>query len=402
METVVANANLLDHYGFVDSNGMAVLKEVAGKKKGYKSSTIVSPNGGVSNVFNGAQSNVTFLLPIGIGNNLDICHKMVLELDIENLDAVNAATLITGQYLIDYVDTLVGQQIESSWAENQMALRLYTVDGDEQLEQYASIEQYDYTYANGYATSAATIAASSSKKIYLQMFTPVDRGQLFLKAINQQISLQVYFRASCLTSTSASTTVQVNNIRLFMQGYSYEPSIQQSLLQRFRQKKHVYPFYASKRDIISNVAVSAASELSYQLSGFSGYKLPCLILGIRPANASQEGLYDFDVFGTLDHRINGISTYSTKQNLQEFTQMVADDIRVSVPGSGTNLLLAPHSDNVYGTLKKNKNCGTMLYNPNVNLLIQTASVTGNRDIVAITFVAGVLVVENGALSFQQF
>lgn len=401
MEAVVSNAVSMDHYGFVANNGMNVLKEVAGRKKGRYGSSVISPNGGVANVFAGAQSNVTFLLPIGAGNTLDICNKMVLEFDIENLDAVNAATLIAGQFFIDYVDTLVGQQIESSWAENQMVLRLYGSNGDEQLAQYASIEQFAYTYAGGYTTSAATIAASSSKKIYLQLFTPIDRTKCFLKAINQQISLQIYFRSSCLTSSSASTTIQVNNIRLLMQGYTYEQSIQQALLQRFNNGKHIYPFYNSKREIISNVAVSNVSELSYQLSGFSGFKCPGLWVGIRAAGAAAQNLYAFDRVGTLDHRVNGNSVYATKQNYQEFTQMVADQVKTSVPNSGSNLLLAPHSDDIYQTLVKNRNLGYILYNPNVNLLIQTESVAGNRDILCVTFIAGVFCIENGTCSFSQ-
>ncbi len=405
MEDVFTNCGTLkyDSYGFVDTGLRAVNKGNLGRTQGIKTVQNISSTGGFGSVFNNGNANLSFLLPIGTSNILDICQQMVLELTLSNDDATvgHDATLLAGQFLIKNIITLTNNQIENTMPEHQMVRRLFTSKDDEEIFQRASLEQFAYAgYPNAYTTSATTIRPSGTQKIYLQIFTPLDVTQAFLPAISQQITIQVYFNNTAVTSTSTSTTVSLQDARLIMNGIAYTPQIRQAILNRFAAKPHLYSYNAAQREILSNISVSAASESNFQLSAFSGFKMPCLFLGVRAANASQEDLYAFDKLLTIDEKINGQSVYLSKLNKQEFASMAMDAFSTSVANGNTNLVFLPHSIDAYQSLKYNKLRGYQIYNPNVNMLIQMDSVTGSRDLVAIGFAAAVLIIDKGNLSLQ--
>lgn len=405
MEDSLTNCGNLsfDHYNFLDENLRAVNKGNLGRVKGVKTVQNISSTGGFGSVFNNGNANLSFLLPIGTSNILDICQQMILELTLSNDDATvgHNATILAGQYLIKNIITLTNNQIENTMPEHQMVRRLFTSKDDEEVFQRASLEQFAYAgYPNAYTTSATTIAPSGTQKIYLQIFTPLDVSQVLLPAISQQITIQVYFNNTAVTSTSTSTTVSLQDARLIMNGVAYQPQVRQALLNKFAAKPHVYAYNAAQREILSNISVSSASESNFQISAFSGFKMPCIFLGVRAANASQEDLYTFDQLLTVDERINGQSVYLTKLNKQEFASMAMDCFSTSVANGNTNLVFLPHSIDAYQSLKYNRQRGYQLYNPNVNMLIQMNSVTGSRDLVAIGFAAAVLIVDRGNISLQ--
>lgn len=406
MEDAFTNCKDLsfDHYNFLDEGIRAVNKSNAGRLKGERTVQNISAQGGLASVFQGGNPNVNFILPVGNANMLDICDSMILELTITNNDAVNAATLLAGQFLLTNIITQAGNNLENSQVEHQMIRRLYTPPGDEELIQRATLEYFSYAgYPAAYTTSATTIAASGTTKVYLQIFTCLDCSQVFLPAVTTQITLQCYFNSTGMTSTSAASSISLSDCRLIMSGIRYQNNIRQALLNRFAAKPHLYSYaLGQQREVLSSVAVSAAAEQSYQISGFSGYNVIATFVGIRAANASQQQLYTFDAISTLDERINGSPVYNSKLNKQEFSNMAMfNNIQTSVPNGGTNLVMLPHSSDVYQSIKWGKQRGYKLYNPNVQLLIQSASVTANRDLMTAAFTAAVVIIDKGTISIQN-
>lgn len=391
-----------NHYEFVQQNGKMIAAESQGRLKAARVSQNISPTGSVGNVFINGNSNLSYLLPIGNSNLCDVCDSIIVELTLQNNDAVNAATILAGQFLLTNIQTLTSGVIEQSYPENQMVKRLFLANNDEEIFQRATMEQFAYGgYPNAYTTSATTIAASGSRTIYLQIFTCIDTCKLFLPAITQQITLQLYFNSTAVTSASASTNVTLSSSRLIMHGWKYDNQIRVALLQRFMNQPHFYKYCISQREILSNITVSNVSESNFQVSAFSGFKLPALFVLVRAANATQENLYTFDRIGTLDERINGSSVYTSKLNYDEFANMAIEcGIKTSVPMGNTDILMLPHSVNVYESLKHNKCRGYQLYNPNVNLLIQMDSVAGNRDLVALAQQDVAVKIQNGALTIE--
>lgn len=406
MEDAFTNCKELsfDHYGFLDEGIRAVNKSNAGRIKGKKAVQNISSVGGLASVFQNNNANVQFNLPIGGANVLDICSSMILELTIQNNDAVNAATLLTGQFLLTQIITMCGNNLENSNPEHQMVLRLYGSGADEELEQRASLEYFSYAgYPAAYTTSSTTIPASGSTKVYLQLFTVFDRTQAFLPAITNQINIQCFFNSTGMTSTSLSSGISLTDARLIMQGVRYQNNIRAALLNRFAAKPHLYSYFlGQQREILSGASVSAASEQNFAVSGYSGYNVAALWLGVRANAATQEQLYTFDEILTVDERINGVSIYNSKLNKQEFGAMAMDNnIQTSVPNGNTNLVMLPHASDVYQSIKWQKLRGYELYNPNVNILIQMASVTGTREIMTVGFTASVLVIDKGTARIEN-
>lgn len=406
MEEALTNCKDLswDHYSFLDEGIRAVNKSNAGRLKGEQTVQNVSAQGGLGSVFAGGNPNVNFILPVGNANMLDVCTSFILELTIANNDAVNAATLLAGQFLLTNIIVQAGNNLENTQVEHQMIRRLFTPEGDEEVVQRASLEYFSYAgYPAAYTTSATTIAASGTTKVYLQIFTCLDCAQVFLPAITTQVTFQVYFNSTGMTSTSAASSISLTDARLIMQGIRYQNNIRQALLNRFAAKPHVYAYaLGQQREILSSVAVSAAAEQSYQISGFSGYNVIATFLGIRAANASQQQQYTFEAIDTVDERINGTSIYNSKLNKQEFAAMAMfNNIKTSVPNGNTNLVMLPHSCDVYQSIKWGKQRGYKLYNPNVQFLVKTDSVTANRDFVAVAFTAAVVIIDKGTISVQN-
>lgn len=400
MQNVLDNSSV-DHYGFINNGLKAVNKDHVGREKVYKISQNVSSNGGINNLFQGSTANITFLLPIGQANVLDVTESIVLELTIENNDGANAASLLAGHFLLNNVQTLTNGILEQSFAESQMIRRLFLANNDQEIENMTVNENFSYSFAAGYGSPTSTIPASGSKKIYLQIFTPIDVSQVFLPAITQQISIQLYFNSTAVISSSASTNVSVSNARLIMNGFAYENQIRQAKLQLFAQKPHYYGTTIIQREVLSGISVSNVNASSFATSAFSSFKLPCLFLLLRAANATQENLYAFDKIQTLDERINGKSVYLSELDNQEFVRMLLDaGIKSSVPNSATNILCLPHSVDIFESLRDNKQKGTLMYNPNISQIITTSSAVGVRDLIAIGFQACALKIDRGTLSLE--
>ena len=393
-----------DHYHFLDEGIRAVNKNNTGRLRGKKAIQNVSAVGGLASVFQNNNSNIQFNLPIGGANVLDICTSMILELTIQNNDAVNASELLAGQFLLSQIITMCGNNLENSNPEHQMVLRLYASEADEELEQRASLEYFSYAgYPAAYTTSSTTIPASGSTKVYLQLFTVFDRTQAFLPAITNQINIQCFFNATGMTSTSLSSGISLTDARLIMHGIRYENNVRAALLNKFAAKPHYYSYFlGQQREILSGASVSAASEQSFALSGYSGYNVAALWVGVRANAATQEALYTFDEIAQIDHRLNGVSTYNSKLNKQEFSNMAMDNnIQTSVPNGNTNLIMLPHSCDVYQSIKWQKLRGYERYSPNVNLLITMSSVTGTREIMTVGFTAAVLIIDKGTAKVEN-
>lgn len=395
----IDKASLIDHYEFLPGNGCAVFKDIAGIEKKIQASSNISPVGGLANVFQGSQAQITFNLPIGTANSVDVCESMVLELTLTNNDAGVAADTLAGQFLLNYIQVLCGNDLENSYAEHQFIRELYEAENDNILLQEGSLRGYDYNYSatNSYQGNVS-IAATESHKFYINLYTLINKTKLFLPAVNGQISINCYFSSTAVESGSASTDVSLTNTRLIMNGYRYREDIRQKKIQLFKSKKHVYSYLNPRFELLSSVTVSSAAVATLQISALSDAKLPLCYLLVRAANATQEARYTFDRVGTLDFRSNGLSVFGTTLNYQEFTQMCIDNcVRTSVPNSNLKVLPIPFTTNVYETLKDNKIRGYLESSPNIQLQFQMDSVSGNRDLMFVAFQHVAVIVDNGNL-----
>jgi len=374
-------------------------KKSIGRKKCFKASQNVSPNAALGAIYQGAATVNNVLLPQGNGNLLSVCEQMVLEITITNNSAVAVATVLPSMFLVQQIQINTNGTIETINPEHLLIKRLYLSDADMELYQRGQLENFSYSYPTGFGTSASTIAASSSQKYYFEIPNFITSTGLFLPAVSQQITMMITFPPTCLTSTSASTTVSCTNLRLYLHGYDYESQIRQQLLNKFAEKAVVYGYQFPMIEQFSNIAVSAAAQSNFQISSFSTFLTSGLFLLVRAVNATQQNQYAFDRIGTLDFKKDGRSWFLSPLDNQEFNSMLMDCIKTSVPNSNTNILCAPFSEDIYESLENNRLLGYCEFTPNIQALIQMASVTGNRDLIAIIFTCGTITIQNGQISY---
>lgn len=393
--------NSLDQLPFKAVAGnIAIDALVAGRKKCYKSVSNIQSSGASNSVFVSNGQSISFLLPLGAANTIDICESTIVELNLTNNDAVNAAILLPAPYmLLNYQTLASGSVLETNHPESLEINRVFFSRNDEEIEQRQSLESFAYTLAGGYTTSATTIPASGTATLYLQLFSILDRCKLFLPAINTQITLQLYFNSTAVTSGSLSTTVSLTSTKLIMSGYSFENEIRNSLIRRFAQVNHKYHYYLCQKEIVSSETVGDVSESNVRVSSFSGMKLAANFFMVRTANAVQENLYTFNKMATVDLRANGSSVYLSQLALQEFQSMAIESIPTTAPVA-TNIVMLPHSMDTYASVKNGKFKGELVYSPNYNLLIKSTLAPASKDIVFIGYQSVIVNIKNGNLTID--
>lgn len=389
----------VDHLELQQVGPRFLQKRSAGRFKAIAKSQNVSPNAGLGALYQGSQAINNILLPQGNANLLSVAQQLILEITLSNGDAVNAATILPAHFLVSQIQINSNQTLETIQSEHLMIKRLFLSNADMELDQREQLEYFSYSYPTGYGTSATTIAASGSTKVYLEIPCFITSTELFLPAVNQQITLMLTFPPSCVTSTSASTTVTCTDMRLFMNGFDYEPQVRNRILNEFAKAPVVYGYNFPMIEQLSNITVSSATESNFQISSFTDFLTSSMFLMVRAVNSTQEDLYAFDQILTCDFRKDGQSYYLSKLNRQEFTSMIMPLIKTSVPNSNTNILALPFSTDIYQSLKNNKQRGFVKLTPNINALIQMVSANGNRDLVAVIFTEGVVTIQNGNISY---
>lgn len=389
----------VDHLELQQVGPRFLQKRSAGRFKAVNKSQNVSPNAGLGALYGGSQAINNILLPQGNANLLSVCQQLILEITLSNGDAVNAATILPAQFLVSQIQINSNQTLETIQSEHLMIKRLFLSNADMELDQREQLEYFSYSYPTGYGTSATTIAASGSTKVYLEIPCFITSTELFLPAVNQQITLMLTFPPSAVTSTSASTTVTCTDMRLFMNGFDYEPQVRNRILNEFAKAPVVYGYNFPMIEQLSNITVSSATESNFQLSSFTDFLTPSIFIMIRAVNSTQEDLYTFDQIKTANFLKDGQSWWLSKLNRQEFTSMIMPLIKTSVPNSNTNILALPFSTDIYQSLKNNKQRGYVKLTPNINVLLETVSANGNRDLVAVIFTEGVINIQNGNISY---
>ncbi len=396
--TDVGNCSV-DQGDLYDSGTRYLKKSSIGRKKTIALSQNVSPNAALGALYQGSSTVNNILLPQGDANVLSVCESLVLEITLQNTDAVNAATILPTMFIVSQIQVNTNQTLETINSEHLLIKRVFLSEWDSELDQRSQLENFTYSYPAGFVTNTTTIAASGSAKYYLEIPCCLTGSGLFLPAVQQQITLMITFPPSCVTSTSTSQTVSCTNMRLFLNGYDFEPQVRRNLLNKFASRSMIYGYCFPMIEQLSNITVSSATESNFAISTFTDFLTPCIFLMVRAVNSTQQNLYAFDQIATLDLRKDGASTKLSTLDRQEYSSMLMKYIKTSVPNSNTNILCDPFAIDVYQALKHNRLNGYLKFSPNINAIIRMQSVSGQRDLIAVVFRQGVLQVQDGNLSY---
>ncbi len=369
------------------SNGVVLAKKNnIGKLKARMALQTIQSQGSTSNVFtNGSNTIISYLLPNGVSNQIDIVRDLVFEFTVTNNDGTGKAlTLLPCGYWLNLVSIETGGSVvENCYPDQFLIDATYLQENDEKILAHQTLENFTYS-SSGYTTNTTnTIADGVSKTFYFTLNCCLNRAQLFLSAITSQITIQLQFNAKAYTSTSLSTAVSMSNSKLVMSGYRYDEAIRNKLLQRYASSVTSSIYQICQREIIPGVSLSTASTSYIQVTSFSGMNISMLCCGARPNGAAQENLYTFDQFAQIDLKNSGTSVFMNSLNYREYSIMNME-VFPSSAGYAENMMVLPFSIDAYDSVKSGLLRGSLVFSPNFTLEILNGA-TATRELVLLAY-----------------
>lgn len=389
-----------DPYEAVMSNGTAqylLKKSSIGKFRALNKVSFVQSTSSTSSVYSQANVMVSFLLPIGMSNELDIMERLILQLTYSNTSSTNAATLLPLAFAINRFEILAGSQLELIYSQNLYEDRIFFSKNDEEIQANAPNEIYQYSSSAGFATSAATLAASTSGLYFLELPCFLTRAQPLLKAINQQLTINVYFNALGVTTGSSSQTVSVTQGRIYMYGYAFEESVRAKLLQRYSQLAHYLFYNCPEWTQIPGESISNVSKTNTRCGVFSGKQMSNVMISVIADNALQENQYSYSPLAQIDEKNSGLSLFSDALYQEIYREMAKQTFMTSAAEIQNNYLL-PHSTNVYAAVNNCLQLGSYLYNPNIVLELQGVTNLGSKTVIVTGYSSCILKIQAGSIS----
>ncbi len=376
-------------------------KTSIGRRKALKAINFVQSQGSTNSVFSGSGNvNLQFLLPIGVSNYLSFCSDMTLEFLIINNSSSAAAALLPVACWIQKIDVLIGSTFETIYPEHLIIDRLFFQENDGVgIEAYQTMENFLYN-TSGYQVSASTLAASTSQRYFLRLDNLITKMGVFLPAVNQQISFQVYFQQAAWTTTSSSTTISMQEAKLYMLGYRLEPSVQARLLARYSSAPHYLLYCAQpQQTIVNSENLSSSVKSNTRVNTFSGKQVVAAFIMLKADNSVQQNIISFAAISQLDMKNGGVSVYSNDLFVQEYQHMALETFKTTAPVY-TNIVYLPHAVDGYQTLMYNINTGSLEYNSNIVLeILPAATATKSVFINAYTLVQ--YMISNGIMEKQD-
>lgn len=390
-----------DAYEAIVSNGTTqylLKKSSLGKFRAITKVSYVQSTSGTSNIFNGtANQLLSFLLPIGMSNELDIAERMMLEISVLNTSGSNAATLLPMAFWINRYEILAGSQLELVYSQNLIEDRLFLSKNDEEIQANSINEIYQYSSSAGFATSSATLAASTAGTYFLEIPNFLTRAQPLLKSINQQLTLNFYFNALPVTTSSASQTISVTQARVYSYGYAFEESVRAKLLQRYSQLSHYLFYNCPEWTNIPGENLSNISKSSTRCGVFSGKQMTNLMISVIDNSAVQQNQYNYYPLAQVDEKNSGLSLFSDSLYIDIYKEMAKQTFMTSAPNA-VNVYLLPHSTDVYRAVNNCLQLGSYLYNPNIILELLAVTNLGSKTVTVTGYSACIFKIQGGAIT----
>lgn len=393
-----------DAYDAVVSNGTTqylLKKSSVGKFRALEAVQYIQSTSGTNNIFNGtANQQLQFLLPIGMSNTLDIAQRMMLEISVLNGSGANAATLLPMAFWINRYEILAGSQLELVYSQNLIEDRLFFSKNDEEIQSNSLNEIFSYSSSAGFATSSATLAASTAATYFLEIPNFLTRAQPLLKSINQQLTMNFYFNALPVTTASLSQTVSVTQARVYTVGYIFEESVRAKLLQRYSTLSHYLFYNCPEWTTIPGETLSNVSKSSTRCGVFSGKQMTNLMISVIDNSAVQQNQYNWYPLYQVDEKSGGVSLFSDSLYIDIYKEMAKETFMTSAPNA-VNVYLLPHSTNVYAAVNNCLQLGSYLYNPNIVLELQAVTNLGSKTVTVTGYSSVIFKIQGGAITKMQ-
>jgi len=408
MSNVLDTPYAHDAYESVSANGniqYLIKKSSVGKQQAMSDVAYVQSTSGTSSVFTGSNIMTSFLLPTGASNELDICEKVILQITLRNDHATAACSLLPLAFMLNRYELLSGSQIELLYSQNLVEYRLFYSANDEEILNNQVNENYSYSAAAGFGLATTTLAAGVTDLFFIELPSLLSIAQPALKSISQQLTLNCYWNQKPYTSASLSTSVSMQQARIYMIGYTWEQAIAAKIYARYAQLGH-YMFYNSYEwTIVPGESINPTSKSSTRLNVFSSRYMSDVMLSITANAAQQEAQFTgwaSHPLALVDEKNAGTSLFSDSLYIDIYRQFAQETFWTTAPES-VNIYLLPHSTDVYKAIGCGKGMGPsqrggFQYTPNVVLELQSTTWTEAVTVTITGHAACILKIQNGVLT----
>jgi len=371
-------------------------KSSVGKLRALERVRFVQTTSGTSSVFSSANVQTSFLLPSGASNQLDVCERLILQNTFINNSSSAVASMLPFCYIVDRIEIVGSDQLEILYSQNLFEDRIFYSKDDAEILVNQSNEMYTYSAASGYA-AGATIAAGAQFTANMEIPCFITRTLLFLKSIQQNLTINVYYNSSAVTTSSSSQSVSLLQSRLYMTGYVFEESIQQKLIQRYNSIPHYLFYNQYEYTTLPGEVISNTGKSNIRLGQFSNKNMTDLVVSVIDDNAVQQNKFNFYPLAYLDEKDNGTSLYADSLNIPIYKQMEIQTFWTSAPEAQNNIVL-PHSVDVFKAVTECSSLGCYKYSPNVTLEPQGVTNLGSKTLVITGHSQVQFKIENGIIT----
>lgn len=398
-----------DPFESVSANGNVqylIKKSSIGKQQAISDVMYVQAQAGTANVFTNPSAMTTFVLPIGDSNEIDICDKLVLFVNIQNGSSSAALTLLPVSIMLSRYELLQSQQIELLYSQHLIEYRLfYGSANDEEILACQVPENFSYSTTTGYGVSSATIAASGKQDYFIELPSLLSIAQPALRAIKSQLTLNCYWNQNPFTTTSASQSASMTNSRIYIVGYRWEQAVANKIYARYASLGH-YMFYNSfEYAIVPNQSLNGISKSSTSLTVFSSKYMSDIILSCTRNSPVQEQQLEWGTYPLyqIDEKNSGYSLFSDSLYTEIYREFEREMFYTTAVRS-SNIYVLPHSTDVFKCIGAAKSTagpsqrGGFNYTPNIILELLTTGWASNVQVLVTGHAHCILKVQNGVLT----
>lgn len=342
-----------------------------------------------SNLSNLFTSDAQIDMDIAPNSSVHIIKDMVLEMDVVNTDAVNALTLLPSMFLLDRIDIRVGSSLIDQLYPEHIYYEELLSNSSEYIQSHADVWNID---ASTYDVATA-LPASGTATFHIPIRSLLTMSQTFIRALRTKIRVECHFRSGSAIldsgSAGAGSSLSMQNCRLRVAGWQFEPAVLAGLLERYDREPHVSSAVVRRYSRISFTGATAGVEQEQQLSNFTG-SFANMRFFVRPLSATQENRFanniDLNDFTLLDSSGSPVG-YNQIPALLARKEWIPNHYPTDLEAKATanaRIFEYMHSENPLATFKTGAKLGVQKYNGLYNLRINPKS-TGNYEVYAIGY-----------------
>ena len=381
-----------------DSKYLSNMKDTI-SLKGRQSFSYHTSQSNLSNVFT-SDTQVDF--EIAPSSSVHCIKDIVLELNVIN-NGASAVTALPTPFLLNRVDIKVGSSLIDQIFPEECYFEMLMNHPSDYITSHANewnVDSADYDVA-----AAIGAGATNTWQVPLSCF--LNTGDILIRALRSKIRFECHFRSGSAivasTSVGAGSDLGLQNCRLRLGGWKFDPPVLADLLNRYEKAPHVSSAVVRRRDRLTFSGATSGVTSDQQLGALTG-SFANLRFIVRPLSASQENR----IAGV---NLNNVTLLDSSGSPVNYNQVPASYIRKQIipnnyptdlmakTTSNANIFEIPFSEAPLRTFEGGFKGGVQRLNGLYQLSLEFAS-SSNYEAYCIAYEYVNVIVQNGDMAVR--